>query len=261
MEPAASVPLVSISELKPILKKIVKGKIVIGYNVHADLQVMEGMAHPKTDVRDLAQCSAYRGTIVTARPMSLHFSQDRQSIVHHEPKPLSVLIATYVDSSNETNPMLLQQGLLFKEAVACLFLYKRVRSEWEDELSRSSRFRYKFPQMMAKSNAFSTPGQSSTEEMSRLPPPVSRPELWMSRPPPHHARPPMPPQYDPSQPSMMNILPGDLPNNRNNSLPMTSYHSSTTALSYVPVDRDIRIAQHKDRRYHPSHPTFAEYER
>ena len=266
MESAANVSPLSISELKPILKKMVKGKIVIGYNVQADLQLIDGMAHPKTDVRDLAQCSAYMSTIVTARPMSLHFSQDRQSIVHREPKPLSLLIETFVESSNETtNPKLLHQGWLFKEAVACLFLYKRVRSEWEDELSRSSRFRYKFPPMVAKSNAYSTPGKSSTKEMSLLPPPVSQqPELWIPRPTQYHVRSPLPPQYgyDPSQPpSMMNILPGDRPNNRNNSLPMSSYHSAATTSSYVPVDRDVRAAQYKDRRHHPNHPIYPEYER
>ena len=236
-------PVVSISDLKPILKKFTKGKIVIGYNVQADLQVIDGMAHPKTDLRDVSQFGPYMNTIVTARPMSLHTSQDKQQIVHFEPRPLSRLIDMYytgIDSSSGTHPKNMY-GLLFKEAVGCLHLYKRVRSEWEDQLCRLSRHRYKFPPLSTK----------PTESKSPLPPPLSQKEMKM---PAQLA--PMKQYYQDLSPSMMKSVPVDLPNHKHQSLPHSSYQHPQ---SYI--DSSIRAKQYEDLRYHQSNPTFSEQQR
>jgi hypothetical protein len=238
---------VSIPELKPILKKFIKGKIVIGYNVQSDLQLIDGLTHPKSDVRDVSHFGPYMNTIVTARPMSLHTSQDKQQIVHYEPRPLSSLIETYSPGIGASNEMSSKNiyGLLFNEAVGCLDLYKRVRAEWEDELCRLSRHRYKLPSISAKPTELKVPSSL----------PVTHHEMTI----PVHGIARMEQYYqDLSLPMMTSTqLPADvLPKNRHQSLPQSTYQQPW---SYI--DRSVYTKLYEDRRYHQNNPTFSDQQR
>lgn len=121
---------VSISQMRQILKRQIKGKILIGHMLQQHLAAL-GLVHPWCDIRDTAQYAPYMKTVIlpsAAQPRSLQSSQHRQQAVYLEPMDLPTLLRKALRWNVVT-------GGLLGEAIGCLDLYKNVRKEWEFELS------------------------------------------------------------------------------------------------------------------------------
>jgi RNA exonuclease 4 len=107
------------------VKRQIKGKILIGHTLPEQLDAL-GLTHPWCDTRDTAHYAPYMKEV--SIPLSQPMLLQSPTVAPLEPVELQYLLKRELGWNVVT-------GGLIGEAIGCLDLYKRVREDWESELS------------------------------------------------------------------------------------------------------------------------------